>query len=266
MQNDGLRVKSVLGDFHLPRVVATDTPEAIGPVDVVLVCVKMWDTESAGLAARPLLGPETAVVSLQNGVHNEELLGALLGREHVLGGLAYVTSRIGVPGLIVEESTTARLIFGELDGQQTPRARALHSACLDAGIDAILSADIAKEIWTKFVYICAFAGVCTLTRKPLGPVLKDSDTRALFVDCMREVELIARAKGVRLDPNIVDVQLGRADSFGDELRPSMLNDLESGGRIELEWLNGAVARLGREMGIETPANQFIYTALKLAAV
>lgn len=259
-------MKSVLGDFHVAGAVATDAPEAIGPVDVVLICVKMWDTESAGLAARPLLGPETAVVSLQNGVHNEELLAELLGREHVLGGLAYVTSRMGAPGLIVEESTTARVVFGELDGQSTVRARALHRACFNAGIDAILSEDIAREIWTKFLYICAFAGVCTLTRKPLGPVLKDPDTRALFVECMREVERIALAKGVRLDPNIVDVQLGRADSFGDQLRPSMLNDLERGGRIELEWLNGTVARLGREMGIDTPANQFIYTALKLGAV
>lgn len=262
IQAHGLRVQSHHGDFHLRPAVATDDPSQVGPVDIVMFCVKTWDTESAGRAARPLLGEQTAVISFQNGVENEEILAEILGPEHVMGGLAYVTSIIAAPGLVQQAGPVARLIFGEIDGQPSARARAFHRLCREADIDVGLSTDIRKDMWTKFLYICAFSGVSTLTRQPLGPVLNDPDTRELFVGCMREVEAAARARGIQLEPDVVTRQLALADAYGPDLKPSMLSDLERGNRLELEWLNGSVARMGRDLGIETPLNQFIWAALK----
>ncbi|HZT08851.1 MAG TPA: 2-dehydropantoate 2-reductase, partial [Chloroflexota bacterium] len=211
------------------------------------------------------VGEGTAVISFQNGVENEDVLATVLGSTHVLGGLAYVTSTIASPGVIEQRGETARIVFGELDGRESPRAQGFLAACRGAGINAELSRDIAGAIWTKFLYICAFSGVCTLTRQPLGPVLADPDTRDLFVTCMNEVAAVARARGVRLADDVVSRQLALADSYGAALKPSMLVDLERGNRLEAEWLNGAVARLGRQAGVEAPVNRFIFTALKLLA-
>jgi 2-dehydropantoate 2-reductase len=159
----------------------------------------------------------------------------------------------------------ARLVFGELDGRRTPRMEAFPEACRAAGINAELSDDIAKALWTKFLFICAWGGVGTLTRQPIGAVLRDSDTRELFVRVMEEAVAVARAKGVALDPDIVERQVALADSVDPGNKPSMLVDLERGNRLELEWLNGAVARIGRQVGVDTPVNHFIYAALKLLA-
>jgi 2-dehydropantoate 2-reductase len=265
LRSRGLRVCSQHGDFHVPHVAATADASDVGPADVVMFCVKMWDTETAGEAARPLVGPNTAVISFQNGVHNEDALAPIFGREHVMGGVAYVTSRLAEPGVIEQTSTVARLVFGELDGLLTPRAEAFHRACLGAGIDAQISQTIGNELWTKFVYICAFSGVGSVARSSIGPILRDPDTREMFIACMREVEAVARAKGVELDPEVVSKHLALADAFGPGPRSSMLDDLERGNRLEVEWLNGAVARWGRELGIGTPVNQLIYGALKLHA-
>lgn len=262
IQQDGLEVRSHHGDFRVKPAQATEQPSDVGPVDVVLFCVKSWDTESAARALRPMLGANTAVISLQNGVDNEDRLAETLGPEHIMGGLAYVTATIAAPGVIEQSSATARLIFGERDGARTARAEAFYEACRGAGIDAELSVDVEKEIWTKFLYICAFAGLTTLVRGPLGAVLHDPDARELFVAGMREAEAVARARGVQLEPDIVEQQLARADGFGAGLKASMLHDLERGNRLEVEWLNGAVARLGRELGVATPVNRCIAVALR----
>jgi 2-dehydropantoate 2-reductase len=263
LRGAGLRVQSHHGDFSLPAINATDDPREIGRADYVLLCVKSWDTAAAAEAARPLLGPHTAVVSPQNGVENEAIIASVLGSQHVMGGLAYVISRIASPGVIEQVGPTAKLIVGELDGAISPRGEKLLADCLAAGIDVELSASIEVEIWRKFLYICAFSGTCTLTRSALGPVLQDPDTRALFVACMEEVKALADARGIDVGDDLVSAQLARADAFPPGVKPSMLNDLERGNRLELDWLNGAVVRKGRELGVPTPANQAIYTALKL---
>jgi 2-dehydropantoate 2-reductase len=263
MQRHGLQVQSHYGDFHVDPVRATGDPREIGPVDYVLVCVKSWDTESAARDARSMLGPDTAVISLQNGVENEDLLATAVGPERVMGGLAYVIARIASPGVIEQMGPTAKVIVGERDGTLTPRGSALTRDCAAAGIDFELSLEIESEIWRKFLYICAFSGTCTVTRSSLGPVLQDPDTRALFVACMEEVKAVADAKGIPVEPDIVSTQLGQADRFAQEVKPSMLTDLERGNRLELDWLNGAVERMGRELGVATPANRFVYAALKL---
>jgi len=259
----GLRVSSHYGDFVVDRVQATNDPAEVGRVDYVLVCVKSWDTPAAAQLARPMVGPETAVISLQNGVENEDQLAAVLGAEHVMGGLAYIIARIASPGSIEQIGPTAKAIVGERDGRRTPRGEAFAAEAQAAGIDLDLSTGIESEIWRKFLYICAFSGTCTVTRSSLGPVLEDPDTRALFVACMDEVKALADAKGIQLESDVVQTQLSRADGFSPSVTPSMLADLERGNRLELDWLNGTVARLGKELGVPTPANEFIYTALKL---
>ncbi len=265
IQDRGLEVNSTIGSFHVRDAQATDDPAKIGPVDVVMFSVKSWDTRSAAEAIRPLVAGETVVISLQNGVDNEDELAEVLGPKHVAGGVAYVTSIIASPGVIQQSGTIARLVFGELDGQRTPRMEAFYDACRAAGINAELSNDTLKAIWTKFLYICAWGGVGTLTRQPIGPVLGDPDTRELFRRVMEEAEAVARAKGVALDPDIVERHLALADSVAPGLKPSMLVDLERGNRLEVAWLNGAVARIGRQVGVETPVNTFIFAALKLLA-
>jgi 2-dehydropantoate 2-reductase len=263
MRQHGLLVRSHYGDFHLERVQATSDPRELGAVDFILVCVKSWDTVTAAELVRPLLGPDTAVISLQNGVENEDQIAAVVGSGRTMGGLAYVIARIASAGVIEQIGPTAKVIFGERDGRLTPRGEAFARDCMAAGIDGKLSAEIESEIWRKFLYICAFSGTCTVARSSLGPVLKDPDTRALFVACMEEVKALADARGIRLESDIVPNQLALADGFSPEVKPSMLTDLERGNRLELDWLNGAVDRMGRELGVPTPANHSIYTALKL---
>lgn len=266
MRQSGLRVRSYHGDFEIRPVRCTDDPARFGPVDVVIFSVKAWDTETAGRALLPLMTGAVAGISFQNGVDNEERLAAILGSEHVMGGVAYVTSAVVEPGVVEQTSPVARLIFGELDGRQSKRATAFHAACQQAGIDVTLSEDIHRELWTKAVFICAFGGICALTRTSIGPVLNDEDNRCLFIGCMREVEAVARARGVKLDPQVVERHLALAESFGPDLKPSMLHDLERGNRLEVEWLNGAVARMGAELEIDTSVNRFIATALNLHAL
>ena len=265
MQQRGLKVQSTYGDFGVHPVNATPEPADIGPVDVVMFCVKMWDTESAARAIAPLLGRDTAVISFQNGVEAEDILGGVLGREHVLGGAAYIFSSIAEPGVVRHTSPNARLVFGELDGQTSRRAEEFCSAARAAGIDASISRTILKDLWSKFLFICALSGMCAVSRSPVGPVLATPGTRALFIDAMREVEAVAAARDVSLDPDIVDRQLAGAHSLLPEQEPSMLYDLKHGHRLEVEWLNGAVARLGAELGVPTPVNRFIAAVLSLHA-
>ena len=263
MRMKGLHLRSHYGDFALDHVQATSDPAEIGRVDYVLVCVKSWDTPTVGELIRPLLGPDTAVISLQNGVENEDQLSEVLGPQHVMGGLAYIIARIASPGVIEQIGPTAKAIVGERDGSRSTRGEAFAAEAKAAGLDLDLSTEIESEIWRKFMYICAFSGTCTLARSPLGPVLADPDTREVFVACMNEVKAVADAKGIALEPDIVQVQLSRADGFAPSVTPSMLTDLERGNRLELDWLNGAVVRMGQTLRIATPTNQFIYAALKL---
>lgn len=265
LRDRGLTVRSRNGDFRVHPAQATAEPGDIGPVDVVMFCVKMWDTEAAGRAIQPLIRPDTAVISFQNGVEAEEILARIVSREHVLGGAAYIFSSIVAPGVVEHTSPNARLLFGELDGRATPRADAFCAAAQAAGIDASLSSNIVKDLWSKFVFICALSGMCAVTRATVGPVLGTPATRDLFVECMREVAAVAAARGVTLDDDIVERQLAGANTLFPRQKPSMLYDLEHGHTLEVAWLNGTVARLGAELGVPTPVNRFIAGALSLHA-
>lgn len=262
MRRSGLRVSSALGDLHLDPVRAGDDPAELGPVDIVLFAVKLWDTEAAGRACRPLMGERTAVISLQNGVDGEAVLGRLLGPEHVLGGVAQIAAVIAEPGVIRHTGTMARIIFGEPDGANSARAQAFLEACRKAGIDATLSDDIETAIWNKFILLAPLAGVTSVTRLSIGAVMADADTRALLGDAVAEAVAVGRARGVRLDDDAVARTLGVAQGLPHEMRTSMQQDLARGGRLEVPWLNGAIVRLGAEAGVETPVNCTLYAALK----
>jgi len=261
----GLRVESPLGDVTLHPAQATDRPGEIGPVDVVLFATKLWDTEVAGEACRPLMGPDTAVVSLQNGVDAEDSLAAILGAGHVMGGVSQIAAVIERPGVIKHNGDFATIIFGERDGVTTPRAEALRDALTDAGIKTILSDDINKVIWQKFIMLVGLSALTTVTGQSIGPIRNNVETKHLLEQVMTETAAVAGARGIADSDEILAKTLTFLDGLPDAMTSSMAGDRKRGNRLELDWLSGAVARIGAEAGGATPANQFIVAALRLDA-
>jgi 2-dehydropantoate 2-reductase len=258
----GLSVTSPLGDVTLAEVRAQGDAAGVGPRDVILVTVKSNHTDEAGALARAMLGPGTAVISLQNGVENEARLAAIVGAEHVVGGVAYLLSVIEAPGRIRHTGTMARIVFGELDGRASARCEAFRAACAYAGIDVELSGDIEAALWAKFAVLCPHTGMTALTRLPIGPLREDPDCRALLERGVGEVIAVAEARGVALPEALRAEPMAFFDRVPAEMTSSMHHDLTSGKPLEVEWLSGAVVRLGREAGVETPVNHFLYACLK----
>jgi 2-dehydropantoate 2-reductase len=265
LRSQGLRIESARGEVTVRPAQATDDPATIGPVDLVIFAVKLYDTEQAAAATRPLIGPATGVVTLQNGVDSVGVLSAVLGREHVIGGSAHIAAVIAAPGVIRHTGTMARFLFGELDGARSERVAALSAALEAAGVDHQVSADIERDIWSKMVFLATFAGLTALIRLPIGRVRADPDTRALYQDGLAEALAVARARGIALPEDLVAQILARTDQLPFEMKSSLLEDLERGKRLELGWLSGAIVRMGEEQGVPTPVHAFITTALKLHA-
>ena len=265
MGEHGLRIESPTGDLTIQPVNATDNPAEIGPADIVLFAVKLYDTEVAAEACRPLLGPETAVVTFQNGIDGLGVLRRVLGDAHVAGGVTYIAAGIAAPGVIRQTGAMARLIFGELDGTPSSRLQVLLDQCKSAGIEATLHPAILQAIWEKFVMLCTMSGLTTLARQPIGPIRRVPQTRALAEASVRETVAVARAHGVELPSDILERTMAFFDQVPYEVKSSMLQDLEGGRRLEVSWLSGAVARLGAERGIATPVHQTIAAALALYA-
>lgn len=263
MLKDGLKVEGVRGNTHLQPTKATDDPASIGPVDAVLLTVKLWDVESSAEQIRPLIGPQTVVVPLQNGIDAAERVAGVLGKEHVMGGVAQISATIDKPGHIRQMADFMRIQFGELDGGTSERGRRLLDACEGAGFDVELTPDIRRALWEKFVFLCGMSGITALTRQPIGPIREHAETRGLLEQIMREVTAVAAAKGIALAPDVVDKRLAALDGGPGGARASMAMDIVRGNRLEVPWLAGTVARLGRETGVPTPANAFVYAALKL---
>lgn len=261
MQSNGLQVRSVHGDFVISPAQATDTPAQVGPVDLVLVCVKMPGTEAAARATRLMVGPDTTVMSLQNGIDAAGRIGAAVGMEHVVGGVTWISSAIEEPGVIRQMSQFRRVALGEFDGQITLRVQAIAAAFEETGVTVDLVTDIARLLWTKFVFIAGISGVGALTRLEIGDYRSVPETRALLVSLMREVESLARADGVNLETDVVEQALAIVDGAAPTIKPSMQRDVESGRRSELESMIGVVCRQGRELGVPTPVADVIYAAL-----
>lgn len=265
MQKKGLKILSALGDLHLPEVKATSDTKVVGPVDVVMIGVKLWATEEAAAAARPMIGENTVAVSFQNGVVAVDTLVPILGKEHVMGGVANIAALIEEPGVIRHNGTMANLFFGELDGKPSARAQALQVACKIANVQSELVTDINKTIWEKYVRLVTLSALTSLTRMPIGPIRADADTRALMQQVMEEVVAVGKAKGVKFDDGLVADQMSKVETYPPGMVASMCGDLRRGNRLELPWLSGMVAQFGKELGVPTPANQFVYAALKLYA-
>ena len=262
MQEIGLRIEAPDGGYSL-AVDATDDPARIGPVDYVLFAVKLWDTEAVATACRPLLGPGTAVITLQNGVEAAGILASVLGLDHVMCGVAEISAAITAPGTVTRFSPFQRIRVGEYDRTDGGRLRVLADCCAAAGIDFDRPSDIHAAVWSKFVFLVGVSSMTALTRRPIGAVRSDLDTRAMLRSIMEEAYIIGSERGVALPVGTVDAQLAFVDTLPSNLRASMALDVEHGKRLELQWLSGAVSRMGKELGIPTPANDFVVAALKL---
>jgi 2-dehydropantoate 2-reductase len=261
IREEGLRVRSVAGDFEV-AVPATDDPAEVGPCDDVLFCVKSYDTEVAAALLEPLIAEATAVVSLQNGIDNEEKIGRAVGREHVLGGVAFIFSTIAEPGVINQIGGPRRILFGEMDGSKSERAEGLAVACRAAGIDAAASDDIRRLLWDKLAFICAHAGVTAGVRLPIGEVREIPETMHTFRHIVDEVRAVAAAEGVELGRDVVERHVAFARSLEAGSFSSLYHDLVHGRRMELEALHGEVVRRARSHGVPVPVCETIYGLLR----
>jgi len=262
LRENGLRVEGDRGETHIRPAQATDDIAGIGIVDFVLCCVKLWDVEQAAEQIRPIVGPHTAVIPLQNGIDAAERMIRILGDEPVMGGMAFVTGTIVAPGVVRQTGTYQQMTFGELDGRVSERGQRLRDLCEAAGFEGVLSSDIMVPVWQKFLLLVPLSGLNALTRLPLGKWREDADLVDLYEAALHETVAVGLAEGVRLPPDSVDKTLAMMRSMPSHHTTSMGNDLLRGNRLELPWFAGKVAELGRRHGIPTPVNGFIYAALK----
>lgn len=261
LRRRGLTVKSVGGDFQL-RLPATDDVAQVGPVDVVLVCVKSYDTATVAGRLTPLLHERTAVLSLQNGIDNEEILADAVEPERVMGGVAFIFTAVAEPAVVRHTGGPGRVVFGELDGRRSERAEALLELCQRAGVPAEISDDIRVELWSKFAFICAQAGMTAAVRLPLGEIRETPESWAMFERIVREVWTLARAEGVALPDDLVERHLAFAGGLEPDSFSSLHHDLTTGHRMELEALHGTVVRRAEQCGVPVPACEAVYSILR----
>lgn len=264
LRDRGLTIESPLGDLRLADVEATDDPAEIEPVHVVLVTVKTWQLEDAVPGIRRLLGDDTWVVPLLNGVEAADRLSDAVGSERVVGGTCKIISRLGEPGTIVHVGATPWIAVGELDGEPRDRTERLREALVAAGVEAVVSNDIHGELWKKFLFVVSVGGVGAVTRAPIGVTRDLPETRAMLEACMREIEVLARARRIDLPERIVPDSMSFVDSLPAEGTASLQRDIADGRPSELEAWTGAVVRLGHDAGVPTPTHEFIYSSLRPA--
>jgi len=262
LRENGLKVRSVHGDFDIPHVFATDDPLEIGKTDLTICTVKTYDIGIIADEMRPLIDPQTALLPLQNGVETPDHLAQHFGSA-VLGGAVWVVSAVAEPGVIHQQSQFRRIVLGELDGRDTSRLHAIHEALANSGAAVEITGDIRKVLWTKLLFIASFSGITSVTRAPAGPVMACAESRLLLERAMREVEAVARAKGIHLDGDVVEKNMDFCDKMAPDATSSMQRDVAAGRRLEYDAMNGAVVRTGKETGISTPVHEFFCTCLKV---
>ena len=262
IRRDGLKIESALGDLHLKDIDVTDDPTRVGPADVVLFAVKLWDTETAGEQTRPLVRSNTRVITLQNGVDSVERLAPILGDAATIGGATYVVTTIARPGVIRHTGTFAKVYCGRLDGRPDAVLAGYVAQMKAADIDITLTDHMRVDLWKKFVLLSGTSGITASTRQPMGIIRDDQDMRALFYRLMHETMAVGRAAGVAFPPDFPAEVDRLVAGFAPAMKASMANDLEVGNRLELDWLAGKVVALGRKYGIPTPAQEAVYAILK----
>ena len=256
MRQGGLSIEGP-EPMRIAPVNVTDDPATVAPVELVMLAVKLWDTEAALERIRPLVGSGTTVISFQNGVLKDDVLRRAFDPARIMGGVAYVSAAIERPGVIRQTGTNQRLLFGEFDGGRSARGAAFLQACESGGINAELSPDIRRETWQKYVFLVAVSGATATMRTPVGPIRQNPQTRAFLLDVMREVVAVGRAHGVALAGREAEDRLAYVDSLPSDVTSSMHRDLERGNRLEVPWLSGGVVELGKEAGVPTPLNRAI---------
>ncbi|WP_376097509.1 ketopantoate reductase family protein [Roseomonas sp. CCTCC AB2023176] len=263
MRDHGLTIERDGGrpTLHVPNPVVAEDPAELGPADIVLLGVKLGDTEAATRAARPLVEGGAAIVSLQNGVTKDDALREAFGPAPVLGGVAYVASHVARPGVIAQTGPMARLLVGEHDGRRSGRAGALAEAARAAGVDAAVPPDIGVAMWQKFVFLVGLSGATATMRLPIGPIRDDPRARAFLRGLMEEAGAVGRAGGIALPAGEVDAAMARADAVSPAMTSSLHHDLEAGRPLEMPWLSGTVAGLGERQGIPTPCNAAVRAIL-----
>jgi 2-dehydropantoate 2-reductase len=264
IRSGGLHVRSKhYGDFTVKPASATDRPEEVGPVDLVLFTVKSYDIETAARQAAPLMGPETCLLTILNGVEHPEQIGAILGRDRVLDGLCFISVAVTAPGEVTLHSTFRRLVFGEISGERTPRARRVLAAMEGCNFDVALSTNIRQAIWEKFAFIASFSGICAAGRANAGMIRQVPEALALYRQLIEEVCAVGRAEGADLGSSFVEECYNRVLQVEPHVRASLMDDLEKGKRLEVETLQGAVVRGGRKHGLPTPATDTVYALIKM---
>jgi 2-dehydropantoate 2-reductase len=262
MRERGLSVVGPRGDFSVPKVNATANPEETGPVDVVLFCVKLYDTESAAQSIAPILSAGGVCISLQNGVDAQKRIGRIVGDDQVMGGLAFVSGVIEAPGVIRYASDMSTIRFGESSGAMSARGVAFSKACEAAGFKAELVADIRAAQWQKMVGLASNAALSCLVRQPAGVVYNDPDLITVARGAFSEVKAVAEAQGISMPADIVERTLAMHQNFPPKMYASMYHDLARGRRLELDSLSGVIMRNGRELGVPTPVHTMAYACLK----
>jgi 2-dehydropantoate 2-reductase len=263
MRANGLTIESAHEPLHLAKVNATDDPRTIGAVDIVLFSVKLWDTEAVARSLLPIMGPQTGIISFQNGVQKDDVLRQIFGAAAVMGGVAYMATTVARPGVIAQTGTMQRMVFGEYDGSCSQRAQALLAAAKAGGINAEISDDIRRAIWEKFCFLVGLSGSTTSIRLPLGPIRSNPRTRQFLLDLMRETVAVGHAKAVKLPDDFAEQRLAFIDGLPADMTSSMHHDLERGRPLEVRWLSGGVAAMGAKLGVPTPANRAVHDVLAL---
>lgn len=261
IQGRGLAVRGPLGDFQI-HAQATDDPAAVGLVDLVLFAVKTYDAGPAVSRLAALMGPDTVVLTLQNGIEAPDLVSDLVGAGRVLAGATYIATRVAAPGVIEQTGTHRRIVFGELDRGRSARAKVICERLRRADIQAELADEARVAIWEKFVYLAPFAAITGAARLPIGPIWSDPVGREVFLAAVREAERVGRAADVALPPDVIDRITAYTNSIPPDTKSSLLLDLEAGRRLEVEALQGAVVRVGRQHGVPTPLHEAFYAALR----
>ncbi len=262
MKARGIRLVEGDDTTTIDPVQATDDPAAVGPVDAVIFSVKIYDAAAAIAAMKPLIGPGTVVLDVLNGVESHQWLAATYGAPHVLRGSIYVAAHIAEPGVIARQPMGVRLVFAALDPAGRPRAEELHKAFTEIGIRSSLAGYLDTAIWSKMVMLTALSGICCLSRLPIRDVMAEPEGAELVRRAMQEVAAVAQARGIALEPGALKLVEEFEPAKIPAIKPSMLHDLELGKPLELEWLSGAISRLGKEAGVPTPTHDVVWGALK----
>ncbi len=261
IRNNGLHVKSKLGDFSIFPVMATDNVSEIEPVDLILFCVKTPSTDQIAHTIQPIIGAKTVVMSLQNGIDSAERIGAVVGMQHMVGAATWISAAIESPGVVSHYSQFARIVFGELDGNITPRVEAIYAALNNTGATIELTGKILKVIWTKFLFVSPVSSVGSLTRLEIGDYRSIPETRSLLTILMREIEALAGAIQISLEGDVVEKSLAFIDSASPSIKSSMQRDIETGRPSELEAIIGVISHKGKEFSVPTPITDMVYATL-----